>query len=61
LKKTLNDFFTLSNHVNLKYGREAPKLDPQIFRHRLRGDQTKIMNKSIKIFENYMKRLGRNI
>ena len=38
VKKSLNDFFALSSHVTGKFGREAPKLDPQIFKHRLRGD-----------------------
>jgi hypothetical protein len=60
LKKSLGDFFTLSSHITGKYQRAAPKLDQQIFNKRLRGDKTKIMTKSIKIIENYMKVLGRN-
>eukprot|EP00347_Sterkiella_histriomuscorum_P009246 403341951 len=60
LKKSLQDFFALTSHINSRYSLDAPKFDQQIFRNRLRGDQTKIMNKSIKIFENYLKKLGKH-
>lgn len=59
LKKSLNDFFTLSNHLQYKFGKEAPKLDKGIFINRIRGDRIKVMNKSIKFIESYMRRLGR--
>ncbi len=52
--------FTLSSHISNTYATDAPKLDKDIFRNRLRGDQVKIMSKSIKIFENYLKKVGKN-
>ncbi len=52
--------FTLSSHISNTYPTDAPKLDKDIFRNRLRGDQVKIMSKSIKIFENYLKKVGKN-
>lgn len=38
LKKSLSDFFSLTSHVKNRYGKDAPSLDYEIFRHRLRGD-----------------------
>ena len=38
LKKSLSDFFTLTSHIKNRYGKDAPPLDSEVFRHRLRGD-----------------------
>ena len=61
LNKSLNDFFALSNYVSSTYGKKAPKLNTEIFKHRLmKGDQSRVMTKSLKIFESYLKKLGKN-
>lgn len=38
LKRSINEFFNLSTHVNQKFLNEAPRLNKDVFRRRLRGD-----------------------
>ena len=49
IKKSLNDFFILSNYLYYNFGVEAPQLNNKLFINKLlRGDRIRIMNKSIK-------------
>ncbi|TNV82836.1 hypothetical protein FGO68_gene10408 [Halteria grandinella] len=61
LKKSLKDFIDLSNHLAFNFGQTAPKLDKQLFSQRtLKSERTRMMQKSIKHVESFMKRVGRS-
>ena len=63
MRKSVSDFLVLSNHIAYKHGgtllAQSFKLDRELFIGRLRGDHTRMMIKSIKMFEGYLNRVGK--